>query len=363
MTWNVATPADTESIRQGASRIRELKNDLVTALSTEGIFPGPVPGAPVFRWAPRTGGTAARPANDPVNPGTLYVNTDTGSIQQDNGTTWNDISGFPNGLTNPIQSSMIAPGAIITALIAAQAVVAANIANGTITAAQIAAATILEANLAPLSVGTPELIAGAVTSAKIAAATIQESNMAPSSVGTAELIANSVTEAKLANASVGTPELITASVTSSKLASGILHVPKTNVSSLIIASSVNGSFGSVFSIPSGSGALKGISLKAFRSGGASGTSSFTIRITLDGVQYTVAGLTSANTQLYAITANAWTNAAPPTLANYFQANGGAALGTGSDFYFGFTSSLLIELEANSFSDGNNGFYVATSYEN
>jgi len=49
------------------------------------------------------------------------------------------------------------------------------------------------------------------------------------------------------------------------------------------------------------------------------------------------------------------------LTNYFTSN--AVAGTGSDFYFGFNASLLIELEATSVSDGANGFYVATSYEN
>jgi microcystin-dependent protein len=91
MTWNVAVPADTDPIRQGASAIRSIEVDLTTALTTEGIFPGATPATPVFRWKPRVGNTGSRPANDNVNPGTVYYNTDLNEWELDSGTAWTPL--------------------------------------------------------------------------------------------------------------------------------------------------------------------------------------------------------------------------------------------------------------------------------
>jgi len=187
-------------------------------------------------------------------------------------------------------------------------------------------------------------------------------------VTTAKIVDGNVTDVKILTiaASKITGQIVAsqitdANVTSVKLESSLRpKQAKTNVSSFVAASSVNGVFGTVLSV-TGAGALKGISLKGDRGGGPSGTSSFTIRITLDGTSYTVSGLTGTFTSVYSIINIAWASVKPPTLSNFFTAT--TALGTGADFYYGFNASLLIELRADSFSDGNNGFYVATSYEN
>jgi microcystin-dependent protein len=86
--WDVTSPADTDPIRQGASVIRTAKVDLTTALTVEGVFPGATPASPVFHWKPRRDVQANRPANDPVNPGTIYYNTDLNEFEVDSGTKW-----------------------------------------------------------------------------------------------------------------------------------------------------------------------------------------------------------------------------------------------------------------------------------
>lgn len=88
MSWDITSPADTDPIRQGANAIRTLKVDAQSALQTEGVFPGATPASPVFRWKPRRGTQVSRPANDAVNPGTLYYNTDLNEWEVDTGTAW-----------------------------------------------------------------------------------------------------------------------------------------------------------------------------------------------------------------------------------------------------------------------------------
>lgn len=92
MTWDASSPAGSDFIRLGDDEIRELKTDLATALTEEGVFPGADASDPVFRWKPRRGNTASRPAPDASNPGTLYLNTDTQSVQRDNGSSWDDVT-------------------------------------------------------------------------------------------------------------------------------------------------------------------------------------------------------------------------------------------------------------------------------
>lgn len=90
MSWDVSTPPDSESIRSGASRIRELKTDLVSAFGTEFSFPGGVLASPVLIYTPKYGSTASRPAFG--NAGRLYINSDTLTIQRDTGAAWADIT-------------------------------------------------------------------------------------------------------------------------------------------------------------------------------------------------------------------------------------------------------------------------------
>ena len=108
--WDVTSPADTDPIRQGASVIRQMKVDLTTALDVEGVFPGANPATPVFRWKPRRGTGGARPVNDPVNPGTLYYNTDLNEWEVDTGTAWVALAhSIPSGVIHAY-GGVSAPG-------------------------------------------------------------------------------------------------------------------------------------------------------------------------------------------------------------------------------------------------------------
>lgn len=223
---------------------------------------------------------------------------------------------------------------------------------------------IAAAGLAANSVTTVKILDANVTVAKLAALSVDATKITTSAVGNGLTGGAGVALAVSVDSSTieinaGALRVKDAGITSAKLATGILHVPLTNVSANITATTVNGTYGTVLSV-SGSGTLKGITLKSFRSGGASGGATFSIRITLDGVQYVVAGLTSNNVAIYSIINAAWANTQPPTLANYFTSV--LSAGTGADFNYGYKTSMLIELNATSFTDGNNGFYVCTSYE-
>lgn len=100
MTWDTTTPSATDQRSGGAERIRTCKNDVQTALKAndatlgdEGVFPGPSPGStPIYRYRGLKGTTAQRPAAG--NYG-LYYNTTTGTLQRDNGSTWEDVSYKP----------------------------------------------------------------------------------------------------------------------------------------------------------------------------------------------------------------------------------------------------------------------------
>lgn len=109
MVWDITVPADTDPIRQGASAIRTFKSDLQNALQAEGVFPGPTPASPVFRWKPRRDIQANRPANDPVNPGTVFYNTDLNEWEVDTGTAWVALAqSIPVGSVS-IYAASIAP--------------------------------------------------------------------------------------------------------------------------------------------------------------------------------------------------------------------------------------------------------------
>lgn len=106
MVWDATLPTGSEAKSNGDNRIRELKTDIATALTTEGSFPGADTANPKFRWTPPRGNTASRPAS-PVT-GQLYLNTETKALERYNGATWDaiDTSGGDaaslagSGLTN-----------------------------------------------------------------------------------------------------------------------------------------------------------------------------------------------------------------------------------------------------------------------
>lgn len=107
MTWNAATPADNEAISQGASRIRELKSDVTTALTADrNTFPGPNTAVPVFYAGYLKGAEADRPAASVNYPGRMYWNTDTDTIQRvkDDGSGWEDT------FLNPATAALHAAG-------------------------------------------------------------------------------------------------------------------------------------------------------------------------------------------------------------------------------------------------------------
>jgi len=104
MTWDTTTPAGSDLLSQGDDKIRELKTDLQTALKAndatlgdEGIFPVSV-STPQYRYRGLKGTTAQRPTAG--NYG-YYWNTTTGTLQRDNGTTWEDV-GFPPTFTGNV---------------------------------------------------------------------------------------------------------------------------------------------------------------------------------------------------------------------------------------------------------------------
>lgn len=92
MTWDATTPAGTESVRNGDNRIRELKTDLATALTTEGIFPGPDTSAPKFRYKPPYDVAGGRPSASSDFIGRLFINITRACIQRDNGSSWDDVA-------------------------------------------------------------------------------------------------------------------------------------------------------------------------------------------------------------------------------------------------------------------------------
>lgn len=125
------------------------------------------------------------------------------------------------------------------------------------------------------------------------------------------------------------------------------------------ATSVNGSFGTVFSY-TGVGALKALGWLTNNPG--SGGATFTARVILDGNVFDISGL------------NTGVNAGQgfPTVRSYSHGSGGitgtnpfalaSGVGNWSTFFQGFTSSLVVQIRADSFSDGRWAFTPYISYE-
>lgn len=326
MTWDTSVPADSDFISLGDDVIREFKTDLETALNAQGSFPGADTSSPKYKWTPEYGPTSDRPTTELVT-GQLYLNTEVKALQRYNGATWDDLRLTPDATVDEND-------------------LAASVAGDGLTGG---AGTPLAVNP-----GTGLEISG--DTIRIAAAAA--GNGLTGGAGSALAVNPDGSTIEINSDQVRIKD---GGVSLAKVASGVFAVPIINSSGLIIATSVDGVFGTVLSV-SGRGALKGITLKHGRGGGLSGTSSFQIQITLDGVSYVVGNLTGSGGQVYSIHANPFSNASPPAITNYFEDPPTAAVGTASDFYFAFKSSLLIELRATSYTDGGNGFYVTTAYE-
>lgn len=91
MTWDKTEPDGSESWTDGAAAIRSWRADSATALNTDGRWPGADTAVPVFVHKFKVGNTAARPTA--AYAGRLYINTETGTIQRDTGSTWENITG------------------------------------------------------------------------------------------------------------------------------------------------------------------------------------------------------------------------------------------------------------------------------
>lgn len=93
--FDVASPLDSDLIRQGDDEIRQLKQALQDALrggdaeGVEAVFPGASPSTdPVFHYRGLKGSTVERPTSGQYG---LYFDTTRQVLQRDNGTTWDDI--------------------------------------------------------------------------------------------------------------------------------------------------------------------------------------------------------------------------------------------------------------------------------
>lgn len=95
MVWDITTPLGTEAVSNGDDRIRELKEDVQTALrgddadGVEAKFPGSDTANPVFRYRGLKGTTGARPAAGQYG---LYFDQTRNALQRDNGSSWDDIA-------------------------------------------------------------------------------------------------------------------------------------------------------------------------------------------------------------------------------------------------------------------------------
>lgn len=95
MVWDTTTPAGSEAASNGDNRLRELKEDLQTALraddvsGVESVFPGSDPSAPAYRYRGIKAATAGRPASGDYG---LFIDMTRNAVQRDNGSTWDDIA-------------------------------------------------------------------------------------------------------------------------------------------------------------------------------------------------------------------------------------------------------------------------------
>ena len=106
-TWDVTTPAGSESKSLGDDRIRELKSDIQNALQYEGDFPGDDTSDPRFFYTPSTGTTSQRPTGSTNTAvGMLFINKSSGTIEQYNGSGW-DVVATTIPLAGTITSAQI----------------------------------------------------------------------------------------------------------------------------------------------------------------------------------------------------------------------------------------------------------------
>jgi hypothetical protein len=162
MVWDATSPAGTDLLSQGDDVIRELKTDIASALSTEGIFPGSDTSDPVFKWTGKRGNTISRPS--PPTTGEIYFNTELFQMEYYSGTTW-------------VAYDLVPSLGIITAKINDLAVTEGKIGALAVTEGKIGALAVTEGKIGSLAVTENKLGAGAVTNTKLGAGAVTDAKV------------------------------------------------------------------------------------------------------------------------------------------------------------------------------------------
>lgn len=95
MTWDTTTPLGSDNVRQGDDKLREMWQDMETALQASGRFPIDTSN-PEYQYIPDMGNTASRPA---TTEGGLYYNSEStiNALQRDNGSGYDQVGyNFPD---------------------------------------------------------------------------------------------------------------------------------------------------------------------------------------------------------------------------------------------------------------------------
>src|SRR6266576_5671655 len=101
-TLDPTAPLDTDPAAQGASQIRTERADLIGWAGVEHALTG------VHKFL--MGSVGSRPA--PGNAGRLFINTDTGQIEYDDGTAW--ITPHANQVASATGGAVVLTGALTT---------------------------------------------------------------------------------------------------------------------------------------------------------------------------------------------------------------------------------------------------------
>ncbi len=110
-TWDVTTPAGSESKSLGDDRIRALKVDISTALNQDGKFPGADTSNPRFHVTLTSGTSGSRPTGNNLSVGRLYLNTTLGALERWTGSSWVQYDLTPSTSINSTDISTDAIGA------------------------------------------------------------------------------------------------------------------------------------------------------------------------------------------------------------------------------------------------------------
>ncbi len=150
--WDAAVPAGSDNISLGDNVIRELKTDLATSLSADGVFPGADAANPKFVWTGQRGVTSSRPSSPAT--GQLYFNTQLFQLEYYSGASW-------------VGYDLVPLLGISTGRIADLAVTTAKINDLAVTTGKINDLGVTTGKINDLAVTTGKLAALAITDAKV----------------------------------------------------------------------------------------------------------------------------------------------------------------------------------------------------